>query len=299
MTIENQVELRRNTSNLEFVHPQEMSLIPFPENSSSGTAFLITHHPENQIDLDHIPAKIKNRMRLMESGWCGMGTCFVPPGEIVSETELSQLLATFNRINQAAGRPNDHDVLIRTGAFKDGKTIWEEPAYIYTNLDTDRKQFFTISQQPADFDRSMEKIKNVWKMIHSENFLLQRQAIHGRIYVDKQGTASMEIGTGVLHARALEKGEKITTSSIHPLGQIAHDETYPLKNCLVLGNKHDTEHVRKIFSDSPSLLSTINSFIQWVNRELQLPEFTCEFRYYTRNCHNDQRFNVMDTDIGF
>ena len=285
--------------------------------------FIATHGYGSRKDFQFGPRKIKNRLLLTDSRWCRMGTFFSLPGDFLSIKELQYLLEKMNEINREAGRLDDDDILIRTALEAklksnvdviiktDSKTViapnWSEPAFLVAGVESGNLKVKELSTfKKVDYITAMTETNRSWKMYHSDNIPLQEQAIHGRLELDRE-SRRLDLGSGVLHARFLEKGHKTTVnipqegypSDLELETSFFNLDTFVPNNLTIKGHSLTKEQINDFIKNYLRAGGQLSSFMEWVSNNLRLDSYVAEFRYYTRDCKPDERFHIMDLDTNF
>ncbi len=266
----------------------------------NSVAFLATHKPVNPDIFQFAPHKIQTRLLLTNSGWCGLPTVFVPSNDAPSLEELVRIQAMMNKVNEQAGRPIDTDMILRTSRFKDGNPRWTEPAYLLKNIGTDRQVIKSLGEEKATmtYAGAMERTKSGWIMCHTDNFPLQQKAIHGRLSV--QGDElSLEVGTGVPHARALENGQHTIVKKPLNMPRSFFDSDMFVPNSLTIVGDHTATQTEWLMSELAPAGKQLSDFVRWVRDHLDLQRYIVEFRHYLGSGKDKESFHVLDLNERF
>lgn len=266
----------------------------------NSSAFLATHKPVNPDTFHFAPHKIQTRLLLTNSGWCGLGTIFIPPNETLTLEELSKVQEEMNIINQIAGRPIDTDMILRTARFKGLNPRWTEPAYLIKDVGTDTQSIKKLGEgdQTISYSEAMERTRSGWVMCHTDNFKLQKRAIHGRLFV--QGDElNLELGTNVPHARALENGQHTVVRIPLNMPRSFFDSDMFVPNSLTIVGDHTATQTGWLMSEIAPAGRQLSDFVRWVREHLDLQRYIVEFRHYLGSGKDKESFHVMDLNERF
>ena len=266
----------------------------------NSVSYAASHSPISRQIFDQAPSKIQKRLMLTDSGWCQMGTFFTPPDETLSMPELKYILKQMNKINIEAGRPKDSNLIIRTSEKAGMKKIFSEPAFIIENLGKENQYVKHLTRDgEINYQKSMDQVKKSWKMYHSDNESLQKTAIHGRLLV-MGNELKLDIGSGIQHARALEKGDKtIVRIPISTAFSFYNLDSFVPDNLTILGNNISSDQINDFMNLNSSTGKQLGEFINWVSTNLGFHNYVAEFRNYTKNCKPSESFHIMDLDTTF
>lgn len=259
----------------------------------NAVAFFVAHDSDSIKYFSLAPKKIQTRLALTDNGWCRLGTVFCPPDDLLSTAELQDILTIMNRINSEAGRPNDTDIIVRTAVQGGKNQLLSEPAFIIKPENLNTKELTDFKD--IDYKEAMQKIETRWKMYHSENGPLQKQAIHGRLEVNET-ELRLDLGSNMYHPRSLERGYKTVTTI--PVG--SDSSSYNLNmfvpNRLTIQGPNLTNlEIKSFLRDFSSGGGQLEAFVVWMREKYpNYNYYVAEFRYYTQKCQQDERFNIMD-----
>lgn len=264
-------------------------------------SFIFSRQGFTREDLRLAPSKVQRRLMLTDSCWCRMGTAFVPPGEPITLSDLNLILEKMNVFNQKAGRPNDTDLVIRTASKFGILSSWAEPAFLATDVHMENPRIISMEtfRVVDDYKKSMIEVKHSWKMLHTDNLPLQKKAIHGRLQVDRLDFA-LDLGSNMVHARGLEKGDK--TNVAIPLDKALNffnTDSFIPNSLTIQGADLSGEDINHFMDEYAPAGTQLANFVDWVSSHKGIKKYVAEFRYYTSNCKNSERFHIMDLDVNY
>lgn len=255
---------------------------------NSATTIVAPNPREVLSMLSFAPRKIRTRLELNLSTWCGLGTVVIPPNVEINKTTLEWVLNHLNRVNVYSCRPIDEDLVLRTANYSlNTGVVWSDPAFLIGSRNVKRLDDFSVV---FDLLSELASLRSSWKLLHTDNLDLQQTALHGRLFCERGRTLNLDIGDGVPHARSLEKGGGEHIPNIGGL-------FLPLrvKNVCVI-----SQNPIGLISKGRGMFEYIDDFVTWGEGENRLPpKYIAEFRYYTRNCDPLRAFHVMDVDERF
>lgn len=164
-----------------------------------------------------VPLKIRNRLQLNEMGLNGLATVIIPPENrrVLSGQGLRQIMTWCNLINRGVGLPKTDDVIIRTSSNSFTSFVarsriptFSEPALLGSNVSNlPRFKPLGENQKPVN---SIEEFtdtlpENAFLIIHDDNYNLQNEALHGRVFTGENGI-EVALATKTLHPRGLGEG---------------------------------------------------------------------------------------------
>jgi hypothetical protein len=236
---------------------------------------------------------------LTNSGWCGLPTIFVPPNDTPSLEELVGIQAMMNKVNEVAERPHDTDMILRTSRFKSSNPRWTEPAFLLQHIGTDTQTIKRLGEdQTIEYSEAMEQTRSGWVMCHTDNFPLQKRAIHGRLFV--QGDElNLEVGTNVPHARALENGQHTVVRKPLNMPRSFFDSDMLVPNSLTIVGDHTATQTGWLMSELAPAGRQLSDFVRWVREYLDLQRYIVEFRHYLGSGKDKESFHVLDLNERF
>lgn len=286
---------------LDNLHKKEKevgaSIKLYPLNAVS---FIASRQNYSRSDLQMAPTKVKKRLMLTDSGWCRMGTIFIPPKDELSFPDLNILLQKMNTINKSAGRPKDEDLVIRTASKFGVSSSFSEPAFMASSVDGNQPVLRSMEGfKKVDYQESMKEVIKSWKIIHTDNLPLQKKAIHGRLEVNGNDY-KLDLGTEMAHARILENGDKtVIEIPLKSALTFFNFDSFRPNNLTIQGDGLQLDFIDDFMNKYSPAGAQLGSFIDWVSVNRGLQKYVAEFRYYTSNCNDAERFHVMDLDINY
>lgn len=161
--------------------------------------------------------RISNRILLHQLGLCGMFTAIVvDPHEYLGLEELQLMAAEASRVNERIGLPSRvNSMVIRSrDASPTGQVSGTNPMLIVNNIYSSWPEVVALGKEgEMQRFRPMFNPVSEWRvqgikvpsnfLIHDENAIEQRRAVHARVGKLSDGSFEISMGTGVLHARQL------------------------------------------------------------------------------------------------